>query len=566
MVKTDTSAIASASAVSSHTHTLDEKLKDIGVRERERETQDQAYRLGLPYVSLYGFSVAPDALALIPEETAKTAQAICYSFTAHKEIKLATTDPHNPNFLALIADLGHAHKTQVSVALTSPHSMGYALDRYKAVPKVYIPPHGVEIPEETLRKFSASLTRVTDLTAKFSEVSLTDLVVLLMAASIVADASDVHIEAEEQQVTVRFRIDGILHTVASIDRERYRALITRLKLLSNLKINVEDRPQDGHVVLHLSGERVDVRVSCLPTAHGESVVMRLLRGNAVQLSFDDLGLGAALEAALKRAIARPNGMMVVCGPTGSGKTTTLYAILKTLNTADTKIITIEDPIEYQIEGINQSQVDPAHNYTFATGLRSIVRQDPDVILIGEIRDLETADIALQSALTGHLVFSTLHTNDAAGAIPRFLSMGAKPYLLAPALNDVLAQRLVRLVCTSCKQPTLLSPEYAEQVKNALASLPPPAAKDAGVDIAKPSFVTAKGCEACQEIGYKGRVGIYELLTMNPDIERIILSGAISEYQIRDIAQKQGMITMLQDGILKAMAGITTLEEVFRVVQ
>lgn len=566
MIRTDTSSVSSAGAVAGHAHTLDERLKEIGLKEREREVQDKAYRLGLTYVNLYGFSIATEALGLIPEETAKAAQAICYSYTPHKEIKVATTDPHNDQFLSLLADLGHTHKAPVAVALTSSQSMGYALDRYKAIPKVYAPMRGVEIPEDTLQRFRASITNITDLTARFSEVSLTDLVVLLMAASIAADASDVHIEAEEMQVAVRFRIDGILHTVASIDRERYHALITRLKLLSNLKINIEDRPQDGHVVLHLAGERVDVRVSCLPTAHGESVVMRLLRGNAVQLTFDDLGLGASLAAALKRAIERPNGMLVVCGPTGSGKTTTLYAILKILNQSDTKIITIEDPIEYQIEGINQSQVDPERNYTFATGLRSIVRQDPDVILVGEIRDLETADIALQSALTGHFVFSTLHTNDAAGAIPRFLSMGTKPYLLAPALNEILAQRLVRKACSSCKVPAPLSPAHAERVKAALASLPPQALKDAGVDLEKPLLVTAKGCDACQGIGYKGRIGIYELLSMNPDIERIILSSAISEYQIREISQKLGMVTMLQDGILKAMTGITTLEEVFRVVQ
>lgn len=566
MMKTDATYSSSASTVKSHTKILDDRLKEIGLKEREREVQDHAYKMGLTYVNLYGFSIAPESLGLIPEETARAAQAICYVYTPFKEIWLATTDPHNDHFLALLADIGHAYKVKVTVALTSDQSMSYALERYKTITKVYSPMHGVEIPEDTLARFRASITNATDLTSRFTEVSLTDLVVLLMAASIAADASDVHIEAEEKQVAVRFRIDGILHTVASIDRERYHALVTRMKLLSNLKINVSDRPQDGHVVLHLSGERVDVRVSSLPTAHGESVVMRLLRGNAIQLTFNDLGLGTALSAVLKREIDRPNGMLVVCGPTGSGKTTTLYAILKLLNTPDTKIITIEDPIEYQIEGINQSQVDPNHNYTFATGLRSIVRQDPDIILVGEIRDLETAEIALQSALTGHLVFSTLHTNDAVGAIPRFLSMGAKPYLLAPALNGVLAQRLVRKVCASCNQPSTMPEEYAERVNAALAMLPPQVAKDAGVDVTHPAWVVAKGCSACQMIGYKGRVGIYELLQMNPDIERIILSGVISEYQIREIAQKRSTTTILQDGILKAMTGITTLEEIFRVVQ
>ncbi|MEW6610730.1 MAG: ATPase, T2SS/T4P/T4SS family [Patescibacteria group bacterium] len=543
---------------------LEDRLVEITLKEKENIVQEQALEMGLPYVNLRGFAIAPDALALIPEERAKAARAVCYVYTPHREIHLATVDPHGEHFLELVADLGHTHKASVSVALMSEQSLSYAFELYRMLPKIYVPMHGVDIPEDTLKKFKESITNVMDLTDKFSSVSLTDLIVLLMAASIAVDASDVHIEAEESGVAVRFRIDGILHTVATIDRERYHALVSRLKLLSGLKINVEDRPQDGRATLNLEGERVDVRVSTLPTAFGESIVMRLLRGEAIRLSFDDLGFGALVGGFLKKEVERPNGMIVVCGPTGSGKTTTLYAILRLLNDPSTKIITIEDPIEYKLEGINQSQVDPSHDYTFANGLRSIVRQDPDVILVGEMRDLETVDIALQAALTGHLVFSTLHTNDAAGAIPRFLSMGAKPYLLAPALSDVLAQRLVRRVCSHCALPGPMPQEYAERVQAALSTLPPVVAET--INKQEPKYVTTKGCPACQGIGYKGRIGIYELLRMSSDIERVILSGAISEYQIRDLAAKAGMVTMLQDGILKAMQGITTIDEVFRVAQ
>ena len=545
---------------------LNQRLKDLTLQTRENIVQSRAVQVGVSYVNLYGYSIAPEALALIAEKDAHEANAVCYGYTPYKEIDIATTDPHNEHLLALIARMGHDHKTAVRVSLTSDESLHHAFERYLTLPKVFTPSHGVDIPEEQILKFKESIVSVTELSEKFASVSLTDLIVLLMAASITADASDVHIEAGEFEIAIRFRIDGILHTVAKIDRERYRALVSRLKLLSNLKINVADRPQDGHVSLHLQGERVDVRVSTLPTAYGESVVMRLLKGNSIKLSFDDLGFDEALKKTLKEEIERPNGMIVVCGPTGSGKTTTLYAMLRVLNSPDTKIITIEDPIEYQLEGINQSQVEPDKDYTFVSGLRSIVRQDPDVILVGEMRDLETVDIALQAALTGHLVLSTLHTNDAAGAIPRFLSMGAKAYLLAPALNNILAQRLVRKLCGVCAVQGQFGEEYAERVKAVLASIPESLLTQRGIDPANLKYLMSKGCQKCQGLGYKGRVGIYEFLKMTSEIEQVILSGAISEYQIRDISAKAGMISMVQDGILKAMQGVTTVEEVFRVVQ
>jgi type II secretory ATPase GspE/PulE/Tfp pilus assembly ATPase PilB-like protein len=267
---------------------------------------------------------------------------------------------------------------------------------------------------------------------------------------------------------------------------------------------------------------------------------------------------------LKAQIQRPNGMIITTGPTGSGKTTTLYAILLTLNTPDVKIITLEDPVEYKLEGIAQSQIDHTKDYTFAKGLRSILRQDPDVIMVGEIRDLETAETAIQAALTGHLLLSTIHTNDAAGAIPRFMSMGVKPFLLAPALNCIIGQRLCRTIHDKCKEETKLDDETLARVKKTLSDISPKSGVK--VDIDKIKFFRGKGCDECNGIGYKGRIGIYEILAMSQDIEKVILSGNVSEYQMRDIAKAAGMITMAQDGILKALDGLTTVDEVYRVAE
>ncbi|HQA63836.1 MAG TPA: GspE/PulE family protein, partial [bacterium] len=324
-----------------------------------------------------------------------------------------------------------------------------------------------------------------------------------------------------------------------------------------------DRPQDGRFSVFLTNDRIDLRVSALPTAFGESIVIRLLMSSAVNLSFDDLGLRGGAFQILEREIQRPNGMIVTTGPTGSGKTTTLYAILKKLNKPETKIITIEDPIEYELKGINQSQVNK--DYTFAKGLRSIVRQDPDIIMVGEIRDLDTAEIAIQAALTGHLVLSTIHTNDAFGAIPRFLSMGAKPFLLAPALNVAIGQRLVRRVCDKCKTEIELSAEFKERVSKLLSELPnKPEYEPYKKDIEQLKFYQGAGCENCQGLGYKGRIGIYEIMPIDGEIENKITKGDLSEYEIKALAKEKGVVTMAQDGLLKALDGITSVEEVFRV--
>ena len=382
---------------------------------------------------------------------------------------------------------------------------------------------------------------------------------LIMLGAIFLSASDIHFEPEETQVRLRIRLDGMLHDVLDIPHETYHQLLSRIKLLASLKLNIHNKPQDGSFSIKMGKDfpEIEIRTSALPANFGESIVMRILNPESLK-SIEDLGLREDLLALFKKEIQRPNGMIIVTGPTGSGKTTTLYAFLKYLKKPEIKIITIEDPIEYQLDGVSQTQVDEKKGYNFASGLRSIVRQDPDVILVGEIRDLETAQIALQASLTGHLVFSTLHTNDAAGTIPRLTSLGAKPVNIGPALNMVVAQRLVRRVCKHCSGQRKPTPEELVQIRNAAKAVN----KKIDENITIP---VVKGCKQCNNTGYKGRVAIFEAFTSNDEIESLILKNP-SIPEIKKLALKQGMVPMFQDGILKVLQGVTTIEEVKRVAE
>ncbi len=540
---------------------LAQKETEIKRKEIERLTKQQATKSGIPYVDLIGFSISPEALSLIPEEDAKRLSVICFYYDG-TNIRLGATQPHNDEIQNLSKQLAEKYHCHSGIYVISDHGLNYSLKLYKALPKPRKVERGVKIDEAELNKYSEKFSSFKDLQEQINKAQLTDMVTMIMAAAIQSRASDIHIEGEEKDIKVRFRIDGVLLDMAILEKEVWKKLISRMKILAKVKINITDKPQDGRISIYLTNERIDIRASFLPTAYGESVVMRLLRSSSVGLTFEKLGIRDKVFNQLKHEVERPNGMIITTGPTGSGKTTTLYAILKKLNKPETKIITIEDPIEYQLKGVNQSQT--SERYTFAQGLRSIVRQDPDVIMVGEIRDLETAEIAIQAALTGHLVLSTIHTNDAAGTIPRFLSMGAKPFLLAPAINTMIGQRLVRCICKNCKKETDLNGEQMKKVKEILNKLPEEEKNK--IDFNGLKFYKGTGCEICQNIGYKGRIGIYEILAMNKEIEKIILSGKVSEYDMRDIAAKNGMITMTQDGLLKALKGITSVEEVFRVAK
>jgi len=542
---------------------LDQKLVDINIKDLEEKATNQARQIGISYINLADFPISPEALILISKEDALKHQVVCFYRTEEK-VKIASTQVENPGLADFREQVEGAWGVKTELYLVSENSFKLAYQRYDTLPKVNKIVKGVEISPEDFEYFKNKVKTFKNLNQEIQNVKISDIITLIMASAVQSGASDIHLEAEEEDIKIRLRIDGVLINVAEIDKKLWPKVISRLKLLSSLKINVIDRPQDGRFTIYLNKEKTEVRVSTLPTAYGESIVMRLLRASVAELNFEKLGFCKDIEKKLKRQIERPNGMIITTGPTGSGKTTTLYAILNKLNNPETKIITLEDPVEYRLKGINQSQVDKSKKYTFATGLRSILRQDPDVVMVGEIRDIETADIAVQAALTGHLVVSTLHTNNAVGALPRFLSMGAKPYLLAPALNAIIGQRLGRKICKECKKEVTLDPEKLARVKKVLSEIP----EESGIkiDLDKLKFYKGEGCEKCQGLGYKGRVGIYEVLIIDSEIEEAILEGNISEYKMKELVKKQGMVTMVQDGILKALDGITTVEEVFRVVE
>ena len=544
---------------------FEEKMSEIALKEKEKIAQAKAAELDIPHINLKGFPISPETLTSVPKEIAEKLKIICFLNTG-TEIRIGAVNPGEDQIKEILLSLEDKFHSHGEIYLISENSFNLAFKLYAALPTIKKIVSGVEISATDLKKYSEEIKNFKDLNEKIQKANITDIVTMVIAASIQARSSDIHIEAEEKDIKIRFRVDGVLADAASLPKEQWSKVISRIKLLSGLKINVTSIPQDGRFTIFVKDGKIDVRVSCLPTSYGESVVMRLLMPSTAGLGFDGLGLWEPAFSQLKIQTERPNGMIITTGPTGSGKTTTLYAILNKLNEPGVKIITLEDPVEYKLAGINQSQVDYSRDYTFVKGLKSILRQDPDVVMVGEIRDIETADIAIQAALTGHLVISTIHTNSASGAIPRFMSMGVKSFLLAPALNAVIGQRLVRKICENCKVEDKLESDVLGRVKKIMAALPTEVKEKYKVDLDNLKFLRGAGCPECNNLGYKGRIGIYEIMIMSAEIEKIILSGEISEYQMQDIATKAGMVTMVQDGLLKALAGVTSVSEIFEAAE
>lgn len=422
---------------------------------------------------------------------------------------------------------------------------------------------GFKIPDTIFENIEREIKNLPDFKEKIAKVlneEITTILTLLLGGAISLQASDIHIEPREGNAHLRIRVDGILQDVIDFNLATYQKILNRIKLISGIKLNISDRPQDGRFSVLLKENLIEVRTSTLPAEYGESTVLRILNPKSL-ISLEDLGLRKDLLEIFNREIKRPNGMIIVTGPTGSGKTTTLYAFLKKIQKPEIKIITIEDPIEYHLEGISQTQVNPAQGYDFANGLKAIVRQDPDVILVGEIRDAQTAKIALQAALTGHLVLTTLHTNDAAGTIARLINLGAKGADIGPAINMAVAQRLVRKVCKKCSKKKRVSLEELKKLKKELKGLP----KKIGVPklTKELKIPEAIGCKDCNFTGYRGRTGIFEAFLIDEEIEKFILTSP-SIASIKAKAVKKGMVTLKQDGLLKVIEGITTIEEVERI--
>ncbi|MGB2762389.1 MAG: GspE/PulE family protein [Minisyncoccales bacterium] len=419
------------------------------------------------------------------------------------------------------------------------------------------------ISDEALSEIEKKVKNLSDFKKNIESVlqeNITEVLENILAGAINLNASDIHIEPRKKETKIRIRIDGILQEVVSLDKKIFESILSRIKLLSALKLNVSDRPQDGRFSIISKQEIIEIRVSSLPSEYGESIVLRILNPKSL-IEIESLGLRKDLLELFLKEIKKPNGMIIVTGPTGSGKTTTLYAFLKRIKSPEVKVITIEDPIEYHLKGISQTQVRPEKGYDFANGLRSIMRQDPDAILVGEIRDLETTKIAIQSALTGHLVLTTLHTNDAAGTIARLINLGAKPANIGPAVNMIIAQRLVRKICPKCAKLEKAPPSILNKLKRELKGIPKeikiPKIGD-GLKILKP-----KGCEDCHNSGYKGRAGIFEAILIDDEMENFIFKNP-SIAALRKKAFKKGMTTMKQDGFLKVLNQETNIEEIERV--
>lgn len=525
----------------------------------EKVVIEKAKASGMKYVDVGGFPINPDILHLIPLEKAQAASLMLF-YKMGKNLKAAVSDPEKLETKQLISELQTAGYTVV-LELASGTGIGeaqklYASDQYKQ--KV---DEKKNLIEESSITYEKELENLSYLKEKIETLPAEDGLNAINVSAIKAGASDVHFEQQEKDCRLRFRIDGVLHDVFMISREVAERIVSQMKYKSGMKLNIKNIPQDGRYRFLVNDRKIDVRVSAIPLEYGESFVCRILDSGKHFSALDDLGFTGRSLQILKSANDLSQGMVLVTGPTGSGKTTSLYVELTAMNTPDVKIVTLEDPIEYHLKGIIQSQINEKGGYTFAEGLRAILRHDPDIVMIGEIRDLETAQVAVQAALTGHVLLSTLHTNSAIETITRMVTIGVSPLMLAPALSILAAQRLVRRLCDKCNVKRAVSEAEVKRFTEIITQIH---ITQPGLTVEVPAEVSSpKGCEACNVTGYRGQLIISEVLHFDDDLREAVLQNK-SPVELLKIARTKGMLTMLEDGVLKVLAGQTTLEEIQRV--
>jgi type II secretory ATPase GspE/PulE/Tfp pilus assembly ATPase PilB-like protein len=549
------------------------QLDDLRKEEEEQLVEVLAEsKYNIPYINLNRLGVDNESLRIITEEEAREMKVAPFKLSG-KNISIAVRSP-SEDLISRLKEITERKNLTPIFYMSSLASLTKVWDRYKEISlaessKV----GGLEISADILRDTAKNINNMQDIEKLLKEGmeslqthKISRVLEIILAGAIAIKASDIHIEPEKDQVKLRLRLDGILQDVMFFGFDVYKLLNSRIKLLSGMKIT-SNMSQDGRFSITEGEEEISIRSSLIPGAYGEAIVMRILDPKSIQVDLEDIGIEPFLFSVIQHAISKPNGLILVTGPTGSGKTTTLYAFLRKIYSSETNIITIEDPIEYHLEGITQTQTNQKKGYSFPEGLRSALRQDPDVIMVGEIRDGETAEIAVQSSLTGHLVFSTLHTNNAAGVIPRLIDLGVNPKIMVSALSLSIAQRLVRKLCPSCKIEKPLTEEEAKTMKIVMETI-----KAEGKDLAKYNInpdapfkvFTHVGCDKCNITGYKGRIGIFEAIKTDEAIEKIMPQNP-SEHEIKKVARSQGILSMRQDGVVKILNGITSIEEVQSVV-
>lgn len=540
------------------------KANDRRYEEEERFVQSMAPRLGYDYIFLRGYPINPEAIPLIPEKRARELQAVCFD-VRQRELSIAAKAPNTPKIQALVQEF-QMKKYTVTTFMCSSQSLEHAWHRYADVVETTAEKKGVfEIDTNTIETLTKSITTVADVETQLQQIRtannarrISETLELIFAGALALRASDVHIEPEAGTVRVRYRFDGVLHDITSLDPYIYERLLSRLKLLSGMILNTKKVAQDGRFTFETNTKKIEIRSSVIPGAQSESIVMRILDPTVASFSMENLHLNKRIKAAISAQIHKPNGLIITTGPTGSGKTTALYAFLREAHTDEVKIITIENPVEYKLEGIVQTQV--GDDYTFASGLRAILRQDPDIIMVGEVRDSEVAETAIHAAQTGHLVFTTLHTNSAAAGFPRLIDMGIDPRVFGTSINIMLGQRLVRILCPDCKQAYEATPQERTQIAQVLEGHPDNIQLSETVTLYK-----SAGCEQCGDTGFKGRASVFEGVIMDQAVEEAVINDP-REHIILAAAKPQGIPTMVQDGIEKVLQGTTSLAELARVVE